>query len=95
MTVHRRTAWQGDGPQEQPEGAGEQPQTVSGGPGFMLCGSLPDLPLSGPQWTHQQHGSSTDSWISLTPLWGAEGSDRQGPEPGAVVAQMCPIHAHG
>lgn len=35
-----------------------------------------------------------DSWIFLTPVWEAEGSDQQGPEPGAAVALwlwLCPF----
>ena len=82
-----------NGPQGQPEWTGKQPWTASGGSGFTLCGLLPYLPLSGPQCSQQSHGSHMGllcfhpgSWIFLTPIREAEGSDRQGPEPAAAVA---------
>lgn len=90
-----------NGPQGQPEGTGKQPGTASGGSGFTLCGPLPYLPLSGPQWSQQSHGSHmgllcfhSDSCISLTPIWEAEGRDGQGPKPGATLALwlwLCPF----
>lgn len=68
----------------------------------MLCGFLSNLrPLWNsvvppPTWEHYRAPLlQFRVWISVTPTWGTEGSDRQEPEPGVVAAQMCLNHAHG